>query len=595
MKTQLLKVMFALLLLSSVCPVPAQQKISSKRQYKSTLVAGREAASAEVSEPAARLAEERGAQVKLLLVRKSALKNYLLSVSPQSPDYKATENAIREIDLKLNNLGEATRKDVAAAPRPPAVAPAAPLPQAFKAGKSLNDFLVEKIKSKVDQSSNTKQTESPSASSNSTSLVDQSSASDLIGVALNLSGLTFQSDDEDKMEADSTSVTASAYSLYAALQGANPLNPIFYNQNRGWRRVFFTLGYDNEKAEGTETTDTAKIGGVKILLWDKRDPNDAAYRAGFAELGGLLEQSNSQFSQYYRRIIIFIFTENEKTKELIAQEFTQFIQTERTNTNAALAAATTQEERDRLQRRLNDIDTAETRFQNGDAFKFGPDNRLAKGTTGTEVRFFGQFQNDYLATNSKKSFSQDILDEINEFVDDELEAGLESFARLDTAARALIEKIRTAPQFSIQALTKQRENGADDYTGQLIFDYGLADRVNLTLNGGFNYVNSKVVGGDTRGGTFAGQLQFRFNKQPESITGKKPVYFYLATNDTWATGAKPLFTGQAKLTIPIADGFDLPLSLVVMSRTNASNKNVLKGQFAFTMDTARLLRAFLSK
>ena len=597
----------AIFIVASVCSSMAQQSAASNSKLTRNSTARNAPPSSGSDERSASTQEERSNQVAALLKRKAVLQEYLRSINPKSPDYQATENAIREIDLKLAELNKESQADVSTASiavtsslavpttnsLPPATSSRAPLPQTLQAGKSLNDFLVAKIKAKIDQASNSKQTETPSVSNNSTALVDQSSASDLISMALNLSGLTFKSDSGDKQESDSMSVTASAYSVYAALEGVKPLNPVFYNQNRGWRQVFFTLGFDNEKANGTATTDRAKIIGVKVLLIDKRDPNDKRYTNDFETLRAKMREANVEFGQIYRRIIIFLFTKSEKAKELINQEFEQFLQNRKNSSPTA--------------EDLKDINLAEARLKAGDAFKFGSNNRLVedekdstKDTTDSERRYFTLFLNTYLtektaANPNPKGFSQDILDDLNKFIDDELGGDLGVFAQLNDQTHDLIEKIRKAPQLALSVVTKQRENGADDYTTQLIYDYGLGDRVNLTLNGNFNYVNSRVIGGDTRGGTFAGQLQFRFDKQPENISGKTPVYFYLATNNSWAVNTKPIYSGQAKLTIPLVDGLEIPLSFVVASRTNASNKNIIKGQFAFTVDTAKLLKGLLSK
>src|SRR5207253_3109308 len=85
----------------------------------------------------------------------------------------------------------------------------------------INERIKAVAQAKIDQRSNVNQTEAPAITDNSTSLVDQSSASDLIGVALNLSGLTGGSNTSDK-DKNSAAVTATAYSLYSALRRQEP-------------------------------------------------------------------------------------------------------------------------------------------------------------------------------------------------------------------------------------------------------------------------------------------------------------------------------------------------------------------------------------
>lgn len=568
--------------------------------------------------------DSNGVQLDSLLKRRSALKRYLLSVSPASKDYQVTENAIREVDVKIQNLKDEigsgslykldNHKLVAAssgqskssaesglAEKQSPLLPnkssqisrsltnhRLPVVQVSEGADTLNSLLNDYIRAKIDQTHTTKQTETPSASENTTSLVDQSSASDLIGVAMNLAGLQADTDD-NAPEADSFSATASAYALYAAAKGVDPLNPIFYNNNHAWRRVFITLGYDDEKQEGTETTDRAKTIGLKYLFVDKRDPS--LYKDEISKLfgpkgdeSGVLADATKKFGLLYAKVVNYLFKQNVKVKDtIIKPEFKQFLEGAKATASAADVAII-----DDLLKKL-ESDEAYT----NELFLFNAKGFIDERSSIPERRYYVTFKNKYLGKDIKEKLGEDVIGDIYKHLD--MDDDIEAFARLDETARELIEKIRKAPQLSFYVLTKQREIGANDYMGELIFDYGLHDRVNLTMNGAFNYVDSKIIGGDTRGGTFAGQLQFRLNSQPESLTGKKPFYFYLATNNEWLAGRRPTFMGQAKLTIPIADGFDIPLSFVYASQTKENNRNIVKGQFAFTFDTARLLRAFLSR
>ena len=105
----------------------------------------------------------------------------------------------------------------------------------------LNNRVKEATRAKIQQRSASNQTEAPSVSTNSTSLVDTSSAGDPANLGLNLAGLTGASKD-GATKADSVSVTTSAYALYSAFKAVDPLNPRFYNRNSGWRRLVVYLG-----------------------------------------------------------------------------------------------------------------------------------------------------------------------------------------------------------------------------------------------------------------------------------------------------------------------------------------------------------------
>src|ERR1051325_365212 len=131
---------------------------------------------------------------------------------------------------------------------------------------------VEQIaNARISQRDVVKQSETPSTALNSTALVDKSSASDLVGVALNLAGLSSESSEE---KATSMSATVSAYALKAAASSRDPLDPSFYNANRDWRRVWFTLGFEYLDNQVGMANERATIYGLKFLPYNKRDASD---------------------------------------------------------------------------------------------------------------------------------------------------------------------------------------------------------------------------------------------------------------------------------------------------------------------------------
>jgi hypothetical protein len=126
----------------------------------------------------------------------------------------------------------------------------------------------------------TRQEDTAAVSSNSNSLVDQSSASDFVNLALNLSKLSPSTSPGNN--ANSVTVTTSAYALYAAANYHDALDPAFYNRNREWRRFFLTLGQDVPDTTSSNigaSTDphanrSGTIVGLKVLLWNGRDITD---------------------------------------------------------------------------------------------------------------------------------------------------------------------------------------------------------------------------------------------------------------------------------------------------------------------------------
>lgn len=444
----------------------------------------------------------------------------------------------------------------------------------------LSNRIDERIKAtaqaRIDQRSNVNQTEAPAIGDNSTSLVDQSSASDLIGLALNLSGLA--NGNNNSQDKNSAAVTATAYSLYATMNGAEPLDPSFYNRHRNWRRLSFTLGFEKGQtdAKGSQTEDTT-IAGAKYLLVSRRDAGHPSHKKELDIVYDNLKAAAVNLAQLNREIKEFLFFGDPtmRDKLRIADDVKFFIEEQiRTTTNA--------EDKADFQRLLNEpVNTW---------FDFDKNDDLSN--VRIDVKTF--IERKYLGPSGfpafKKALGDDGLKEIDQFID----ARLEAFTALNNASRRAIENIRRAPQLSFSFMSKLKKEGADEYTGEAIFDYGLHDRVNMTLNGGYFYKNSRVIGGDLRGARFAGQLQFQATPE-KSLVGRSPLYFYLASDGNWNGGGKFIYRLQGKVKIPIAEGVDLPLSLTFANKKDLINERDVRGQFGFTFDSAKLFRVLLSR
>lgn len=465
----------------------------------------------------------------------------------------------------------------------PASAVSAPAPQ--NAQQNFNDWLNERtksiVKARLSQRSNTSQIETPSIAENTTTFVDQSSSSDLIGVGLNLAGLSTAA--SSKQEANSVSVTASAYSLYAALNNIDPLNPAFYNSNRGWRKLWFTLGYDDVKnKDGSGIERQSKIFGVKWLIKNFRDPSRSEFSGDLDNLTKNLAAASGKFGKYFQRLLGIIFR-NEKARKIIIQDFRAFlVRRQSTETDAV---------------RLADINSLITKIDNkntADLFIYDDDG-LTAASTREERMFSADFQNVNFAsvTAFNAKFGPEVLQAFEQFLEKDID-DKNAFVALGESTRDLIAKIRRAPQISISFLSKQRPEGFDDYIGQLIFDWGIYNRVNLTLNGNYQYMDTKITGGDVRTGRIAGQFQFQLNDEPASLVGRKPFYFYLGGDANFQSGTAATYRLQGKFSFSIYDGIDFPVSVTFANRRSLINEKKVKGNFGFTIDTARLMKAITS-
>ncbi|HSH74366.1 MAG TPA: hypothetical protein VLA09_01585, partial [Longimicrobiales bacterium] len=90
----------------------------------------------------------------------------------------------------------------------------------------LNSTVDHIVATRLEQTSSSHQVEAPSALPSSTSLVDNASVSDLIGLAL--APPTFPRADAGQAEATSQAFTISPYAILAALTGRDPNDPYFY-------------------------------------------------------------------------------------------------------------------------------------------------------------------------------------------------------------------------------------------------------------------------------------------------------------------------------------------------------------------------------
>jgi hypothetical protein len=168
---------------------------------------------------------------------------------------------------------------------------------------------------------------------------------------------------------------------------------------------------------------------------------------------------------------------------------------------------------------------------------------------------------------------------------------------LNETTADVIGKIRRAPQLSFTFQSKLRnEDGKDEYRTGLLFDYGVWDRFNVSLNGTFDYADSKVIGGDTRAGRFAAEGIFQLTPNKSSLGDPRPFLLSTFAEAKWANNNKSTYTGQLKLTIPIPGltGMNFPISVSVVNRPDLIEERVVRGRFGFTIDHEASYQRFLS-
>jgi hypothetical protein len=152
------------------------------------------------------------------------------------------------------------------------------------------------------------------------------------------------------------------------------------------------------------------------------------------------------------------------------------------------------------------------------------------------------------------------------------------------------ETIRTSDQISFQYLTKQRrDNMPDEHKLESIFDIGITGRGNFSMNASFDYIDNKMAE-DIKGGSFAAALQYQLSR--DQLEGRMPLLLTFSADGKWMTKMTPTYKAQAKLSIPLAEGIEIPLSVTVASRTDLIKEADVKGKIGFTIDVSRLADRF---
>jgi hypothetical protein len=387
------------------------------------------------------------------------------------------------------------------------------------------------VQSRIDQTDPTKQAEPPAAAANSTSLVERSSAPDLLGFGLDFLNLS-DSAAGDKKSATPKTMTFSAYALKSALSSQDPLDPQIYNRDRKWRSVSFTLGY--EVPENSNTRDP--VFGIKWLAHNGRDVSNDKNLAEIKKIQTALDAASQGSAAIADEARIFLFTALKKRGLL----------TELKRDGKLITDITTQED-----------------FEGA----------LADQKVFPVIR-------DSLTAEEKNTIDQIILKHLRAFIN------------LNRVTKSVVDTIRSRPQLALEFVTKQRKGSRpDEYSAMLTFDKGMGTS-SITLNGSFMFNNNRT-GRDSRGGKFA--AAFHLPLQAFRPLGySDPLQLSLEADATSMTNMTPMYRGQAKLTIPIAllPGMEIPISVSVANRTEFVKEKEVKGKFGFTFDLSKTLKAF---
>lgn len=402
----------------------------------------------------------------------------------------------------------------------------------------------DSLAAQMNTKANKGQTEAPSSSGNTTALVDQSTASDLFGAAVNLAALATKSPGGNN---SSFSGVSSVYAIKSALDKHDPLDPAYYTANRSLRSIWFTLGAQYPDSNSPPEAKPATLAGLKVLLWNQRDLSAPANRA---KIRGVIQSSgaaNVAFNAIDLAVEKYLY---EKFSPTVA-----FPEDLCKDNGANLASNVC------------------------DAKK--------------KIYFKSQFWTggDTIASSVSNVLRDEDLKKIDQIISDN---GKPILAFIQSTGDT-VDSIRKAPQLSANFQSTIRSGNANNaYRVELTFDYGLMNRLNLTVNGSYDYNDLRPTGVIERGGRFALEGQYALGSGVK-LQNKEPWTFSLSSQGSWMTNISPTYQAQAKLTIPITDGVDFPISVSYASRTDLIKEADVRGKFGFTFDLSKILNSLKNK
>ena len=382
-----------------------------------------------------------------------------------------------------------------------------------------------------------RQKESPSSDQRSTSLVDQSSATDFFSVATNVIPVTpglsqftngTGSGSGNPPAAGSTTATTSLYAILAAFNKTNPTNPEFYKQHVFSRRISFTVGTAASDQATDNTTKPAAVYGTKFLLINRRE----------------------------------LYTKDN---------LNQLAQVQKAVSDAAVTDAA-------LKRNILQVMFA----------SLHPADIAAQGSP--DPAKFASFITDELSEANLQATVNRLSPDAKRQIETLIGNSISSFSREQAAIEQTYDKISKGMQMSIAYTADLRDStGNNNHRGTLIFDYGLSDRINWTFNASADYTDRKMDL-DSKGGRAATEFQGNITKS-NSPWGRSPLTISFSGEAQWLTSQKPQYSFQAKLTIPIVTGVELPVVYRYANRAAQLNQSSSEARLGLSFDISRLAQA----
>jgi len=373
-----------------------------------------------------------------------------------------------------------------------------------------------------------RQASSPSVNTRSTSLVDQSSASDFFSAALtfvpmsSVFGSTSASGASTANSGSngSTSVSATLYAIIASAHGFGVTDADYYSKHPDLRRFSFSAGSSLSNQATDNTTNTAATLGVKVLLLNGREIFNETNQRKFEDL--------------------------EKEIEHLGKM----------DASAGLEVLKIIEDR------------------------FCPDDNFPRTATGIDKQL--KCVNKILP-----NLPSDILDRVDAII-----AARLAPAEVDLRAEIEkdYDDISQAPQVSIAYSADLRNGtGYTHHRGEFIADFAYSKAFGYTINAGSEYIDRKGTSQNSTGGRLAAEGQYQFSR-PDLASTRSSLTLSFSGEGDWLTKQKPQYKGQVKIQIPLTSGISLPIAYSYENRAAQLDKSNSEAKVGLSIDFAKVIQ-----
>jgi hypothetical protein len=212
------------------------------------------------------------------------------------------------------------------------------------------------------------------------------------------------------------------------------------------------------------------------------------------------------------------------------------------------------------------------------------------------IRFAQNFLSSSTINETVGRLSDEEQERVDAFLVERIEPAIEAAGREQAAKVAALQK---RPQLALSYVTNQRETGnADEHHWGAIFDWGLADRLNLTVNTSVAIVD-ELANEDSHFVKAGGEFQWQvpvpgMTALEQFAAGRTSLTLNLSVANEWHAGRPGIHKAQVKVKVPLGGilrGMTLPISLTVANRPDLVEEREIRGQVGFTVDVSKLQQA----